>query len=101
MSCININHLKTVLQKNMKSLIIRVLTTCACGLGLLFAVVVPVQAAGSNALDRINFGDTGTDAYSESVHSFNSGLSGSPLAGTGAYGQTYRAPLGGGPGKTI
>jgi hypothetical protein len=57
-----------------------------------------VAGLGGNALDRLNFGDTGADFASESGHSFNSGLSGSPFAGTGALGQTYRAPVGGGPG---
>jgi len=42
---------------------------------------------GSNALDRINFGDTSTDAYSESAHSFVN--LGQPT-GTGALGRTYR-----------
>jgi Bacterial Ig-like domain (group 3)/Abnormal spindle-like microcephaly-assoc'd, ASPM-SPD-2-Hydin len=41
----------------------------------------------SNALDRINFGDTGTDTYSESAHTFVN--MGSPT-GTGALGLTYR-----------
>jgi hypothetical protein len=44
-------------------------------------------ATSSNALDRINFGDTGTDAYSESTHSFVN--MGNPT-GTGALGLTYR-----------
>ena len=59
---------------------------------------VSARAAGSNALDRINFGDTGSDSYSESSHSFNSGLSGSPATGIAALGQTFRAPSNGGPG---
>jgi len=41
----------------------------------------------SNALDRINFGDTGRDAYSESSHSF---VNMSQPTGTGALGLTYR-----------
>ena len=41
----------------------------------------------SNALDRINFGDTGMDVYSEAQHSFVD--MGSPT-GTGALGLTYR-----------
>jgi len=41
----------------------------------------------SNALDRINFGDTGNDAYSESSHSF---VNMSQPTGTGALGLTYR-----------
>ncbi|WP_179488897.1 choice-of-anchor D domain-containing protein [Granulicella arctica] len=41
----------------------------------------------SNALDRINFGDTGSDAYSESVHGF---VNLSQPTGTGALGLTYR-----------
>jgi len=42
---------------------------------------------GSNALDRINFGDTSTGAYSESAHAFVN--LGQP-SGTGALGRTYR-----------
>ena len=41
----------------------------------------------SNALDRINFGDTGSDPYSESTHSF---VNLSQPTGTGALGLTYR-----------
>jgi len=41
----------------------------------------------SNALDRINFGDIGTDPYSESAHAF---VNLSQPTGTGALGLTYR-----------
>ena len=44
-------------------------------------------STASNALDRINFGDIGNDAYSESAHSFVN--LGNPT-GTGALGLTYR-----------
>ena len=53
-----------------------------------------VAGLGGNALDRLNFGDTGADFASESGHSFDSGVGSLPQAGTGALGQTYRAPLG-------
>jgi fibronectin type 3 domain-containing protein len=46
-------------------------------------------AAGSNALDRIDFGN----ATSEQAHSFDVGISSLPAAGTGALGQTFRQPL--------
>jgi autotransporter-associated beta strand protein len=51
-------------------------------------------AAGGNYLDRIDFGN----AASETAHSFNAGYSGVPQGGVGALGQTFRAPVGGGPG---
>jgi hypothetical protein len=54
-----------------------------CGIGM--------EAQGlsttSNALDRINFGDSGGDVYSETAHNFVN--LGSPT-GTGALGLTYR-----------
>jgi fibronectin type 3 domain-containing protein len=46
-------------------------------------------AAGSNALDRIDFGN----AASEQAHAFDAGFSSLPYAGTGALGQTFRQPL--------
>lgn len=50
-----------------------------------------LHAAGSNAMDRIDFGNT----VSETAHAFNVGFSSQPLVGTGAMGQTYRAAYGG------
>ena len=50
-------------------------------------VVAQNLSTTSNALDRINFGDTGNDAYSESAHGFVD--MGNPT-GTGAFGLTYR-----------
>ena len=47
------------------------------------------MAAGSNALDRIDFGN----ATSEQAHAFDAGFSSLPYAGTGALGQTFRQPL--------
>jgi hypothetical protein len=44
-------------------------------------------STASNALDRVNFGDTGSDAYSETAHAFVN--MGQPT-GTGALGLTYR-----------
>ena len=46
-------------------------------------------AAGSNALDRIDFGNAG----SEQAHAFDSGASSLPYAGIGALGQSFRQPL--------
>jgi fibronectin type 3 domain-containing protein len=46
-------------------------------------------AAGSNALDRIDFGNAG----SEQAHAFDSGSSSLPYAGIGALGQSFRQPL--------
>lgn len=61
------------------------------GVLLLLAGTVPVYgqatSSTSNAMDRLNFGDTGTDAYSESAHAFVN--MGNPT-GTGALGLTYR-----------
>lgn len=58
---------------------------------LCFACSTQIHAqaisTASNALDRINFGDTGADTYSESAHSFVN--LGNPT-GTGALGLTYR-----------
>ena len=51
-------------------------------------------AAGGNYADRLDFGN----AVSEATHSFNFGYGGVPQGGVGAYGQTFRAPVGGGPG---
>jgi autotransporter-associated beta strand protein len=51
-------------------------------------------AAGGNYSDRIDFGN----AASEAAHNFNFGLGGVPQGGVGAFGQTFRAPVGGGPG---
>ena len=51
-------------------------------------------AAGGNYLDRLDFGN----AASESAHGFNAGYAGVPQGGVGAFGQTFRAPVGGGPG---
>jgi len=45
------------------------------------------QAISSNALDRINFGDTASDAFSESAHAFVN--AGQPT-GAGSLGLTYR-----------
>jgi hypothetical protein len=44
---------------------------------------------GSNSLDRVDFGNVS----SETAHNFDSGFSTVPVAGVGALGQTYRAPL--------
>ena len=44
-------------------------------------------STASNALDRLNFGDTGSDAHSESKHAF---VNLSQPTGTGALGLTYR-----------
>jgi autotransporter-associated beta strand protein len=52
-----------------------------------------VLAAGGNYLDRLDFGN----AASESAHNFNVGYGGVPAGGVGALGQTFRAPVGGGP----
>ncbi len=46
----------------------------------------------SNAIDEIDFGNPA----SEAVHNFEPGFSSLPLAGIGAYGQTYREPYGNG-----
>jgi len=51
-------------------------------------------AAGGNYLDRLDFGN----AASESAHRFNAGYGGVAQGGVGALGQTFRAPVGGGPG---
>ena len=53
-----------------------------------FSIARAASGAGGNALDRIDFG-TGA---SETDHQFNEGKNDGPLAGTGALGQTYRAP---------
>jgi autotransporter-associated beta strand protein len=63
-------------------------------LGTIFAWLLlglaAVRADGSNAMDRIDFGN----ASSEAAHYFGAGSSGVlPTAGTGAMGQSYRAPL--------
>jgi hypothetical protein len=46
--------------------------------------------SGSNAIDRIDFGNIS----SESAHSFDAGFATLPQLNTGALGQTYRAPVG-------
>jgi hypothetical protein len=51
---------------------------------------------GSNALDRVDFGNLA----SETAHSFDVGFNPIPIAGVGALGQTYRAPLTSGTGST-
>ena len=54
-------------------------------------VAAPGEAAGGNALDRINFGDP----TSEQAHQFNPGVTPGdlPPSGVGALGQTYRGAL--------
>jgi hypothetical protein len=48
-----------------------------------------VLLSGSNAIDTVNFGNFA----SETAHSFDVGFTSLPLAGSGALGQTYRAPV--------
>jgi len=61
-----------------------VLLMIGLGAGRLFA---QATSTAPNALDRINFGDTGSDPYSESAHAF---VNLSQPTGTGALGLTYR-----------
>jgi autotransporter-associated beta strand protein len=63
-----------------------------CGLAFLsFFPAQLVAAPLGNALDRIDFGNVS----SEAVHQFAPGVAtGQPLAGTGAFNQTYREPYG-------
>lgn len=52
----------------------------------LLAACVSVRAAGGNAIDRLNFGNT----TSETVHGYSPG---GATSGTGSLGQTYRLPV--------
>lgn len=60
-------------------------TGCASNTSSPYAA--PTTVVTSNALDRINFGDTGTDAYSESAHSL---VNMSNPTGTDSLGLTWR-----------
>jgi len=65
------------------------LATMAAVFGIsAFSIARAASGAGGNALDRIDFGTRA----SETAHQSNGGKDGGPLMGTGALGQTYRAP---------
>ncbi len=74
---------------NRKLRIVQTLTSIAL-FTLCLCCYQSLYAQSPNFLDRVNLGNAG----SEAVHAFDAGFSSVPTAGIGAYGQTYREPIG-------